>query len=91
MRIKNREGFGELGRQVQGRTLPDPPASPPVHLASAAVTADSARLSWDPPLVPNGEIGEYHVQLTPLERGAKKIVFTNQTQLVMENLLSYTW
>ena len=91
---KGEDSYGDLGRQVEARTLPDRPGSPPTQLAASNILAGSAHLSWKPPKVPNGEIGEYHVQYAFYDASGRRVgspvLRTNKTESNLQNLLSYT-
>ena len=94
MRIKDKVEYGELGSMVKGETLPDKPGSPPLRLQVDEITSSSALISWEPPAVPNGIIGEYRVQYVYFnsknKREGRHDVFINTTSVVLTNLISYS-
>ena len=94
VRIQNKDGYGDLGKLVKSKTLPDRPGSAPRLFTVEDVGSMSAVLSWQPPELPNGPIGEYHVDWsyysTKGKLEDKRVAIVKTTHLRMVNLTSYT-
>ena len=94
VRIQNKDGYGELGKLVKSKTLPDRPGSAPRLFTAEDVGAMSAELSWLPPGLPNGRIGEYRVKWGYYDTKDKLVdkgeAIVNATHFRLANLTSYT-
>ena len=64
--------------------------SPPKMLLLSNITSRTIKLTWGPPLVPNGVIRHYQLQCTSREQILNHTVNGSQTTATLSGLLPYT-
>lgn len=93
VRVKTRGGMGEISDPSINQTKSSRPGSPPRKLVIPDIKANSAELSWEPPIKPNGPINNYEVAYWYLNSNgvkfSKKVDVQNQT-IELRDLFSYT-
>lgn len=93
VRVITRGGMGEISDPSINQTKSTRPGSPPKNLVIPDIKANSAQLSWEPPIKPNGPISNYEISYwyfdSKGEEIKKKVNVVNQT-IELRDLYSYT-
>ena len=84
-------GTGPPSTPVTTLTLSSPPGSPPRNISATQITSTQAKIVWEQPSLPNGEICKYLIKLRSVEQGeVVKTMHTGENVVMLSNLTSYT-